>query len=135
MTELFLFPQAVQREPAIELWLAEQRHQLGPIAQRWFTEMRRAGDDVRELMHDGCPVACAGEAAFGYVNAFKSHVNVGFYFGSQLSDPARLLEGTGKLGRHVKLRPGVPVDEEALRALILAAYADMKARVQRARQS
>jgi hypothetical protein len=91
--------------------------------------MRRCGDDVRELMHDGCPTACVGDAAFGYVNAFKDHVNVGFFFGALLKDPTRLLEGTGKRGRHVKLRPGREVDSAAVSQLVDAAYADIKARL------
>jgi hypothetical protein len=40
-------------------------------------------------MHDGCPTACVGDAAFGYVAAFRDHVNVGFFFGALLQDPAR----------------------------------------------
>jgi hypothetical protein len=93
--------------------------------------MRACGDDVRELMHDGCPTACVGDAAFGYVNAFKDHVNVGLFFGALLNDPAGLLEGTGKRGRHVKLRPGREVDATALAALIATAYVDIRARLRR----
>ena len=66
------------------------------------------------------------EAAFGYVNAFTAHVNVGFFLGAHLEDPARLLEGTGKNMRHVKLRPGAAIDREALAALIEAAYSLVK---------
>jgi len=85
---------------------------------------------VRELLHDGCPVACLGDAPFGYVNAFKSHVNVGFFHGASLPDPSRLLEGSGKFMRHVKLRVGTATDEAALGRLIEAAYAHIKARVE-----
>jgi hypothetical protein len=67
-----------------------------------------------------------GDAAFGYVNAFKAHVNVGFFLGAQVSDPAELLEGTGKFMRHVKIRPGREVDEEALTSLVENAYLDMR---------
>lgn len=70
--------------------------------------------------------ACVGEAAFGYVNVFKAHVNVGFFCGTELPDPAGLLEGTGRFMRHVKLRPGVPVNSQALERLIEAAYRDIK---------
>jgi hypothetical protein len=65
--------------------------ELGGIAQEWFAVMRGCGDEVRELLHDGCPVACLGDAPFGYVNVFTSHVNVGFFQGGALPDPARLL--------------------------------------------
>ncbi|MCB9518451.1 MAG: DUF1801 domain-containing protein [Gemmatimonadales bacterium] len=58
--------------------------------------MRACGDDVTELLHDGHPTACVGDAAFGYVNVFTAHVNVGFFHGADLDDPAHLLEGTGR---------------------------------------
>jgi len=104
-------------------------NELGEIARRWFEVMRNCGDDVRELLHDGHPTACVDDAGFAYANAFKAHVNVGFFRGAELADPDRLLEGTGKFMRHVKLRPGVPVNEAALRKLIRAAYVDMQQRV------
>jgi hypothetical protein len=91
--------------------------------------MRQCGDDVRELLHDGCPVACVEGAAFGYVNAFKSHVNVGFFHGALLEDPAGQLEGSGKRMRHVKLLPGREPNAAALGDLIDAAYADIRARL------
>lgn len=106
-----------------------QPAELGAIAGHWFEVMRRCGDDVRELLHDGHPTACVGDAAFGYVNAFKAHVNVGFFRGAEIADPDGLLEGTGKFMRHVKLRPGVDVDHDALKKLIGAAYLDMKKRL------
>ena len=104
---------------------------MGAIAREWFEQMRRCGDDVVELIHDGCPTACVGDAAFAYVNAFRRHVNVGFFLGAGLPDPAGLLEGTGKRMRHVKLRPGADVDSKALAMLIAAAYTGIKARLER----
>ena len=129
MSDLFRFPQAVRREPAIEAWLDRQAPQLGSIAREWFRRMRDRGDDVRELMHDGCPTACVEDAAFGYVAVFRAHANVGFFQGAQLEDPTGLLEGSGKRMRHVKVRPGVALDAAALEALIGSAYADMRRRL------
>ena len=103
-----------------------ERGELGAIAKRWFEVMRGCGDDVRELLHDGHPTACVSGAAFGYVNAFKAHVNVGFFRGAELPDPRGLLEGTGRMMRHVKLRPAQGIDATALRRLIRAAYTDIK---------
>jgi hypothetical protein len=132
--EIFLrFPTAVKHDPAIDAWLRAQRDDLRPLVEPWFLRMRQCGDDVRELMHDGCPTACVGDAGFGYVNAFKNHVDVGLFLGALLKDPAGLLEGTGKRGRHVKLRPGQEVDSAALAQLIDAAYVDMKARLGKGR--
>ena len=100
------FPRAVERDPAIDAWFDSRADRLGAIARPWYERMRQCGDDVRELLHDGHPTACVGDAAFGYVNAFTAHVNVGFFLGAHLDDAAGLLEGTGKNMRHVKLRPG-----------------------------
>jgi hypothetical protein len=128
--ELLRFNGAVERDPAIDAWMEQHAGELGAIAQHWFEAMRRCGDEVRELVHDGCPVACLGDAPFGYVNVFASHVNVGFFRGAALPDPDRLLQGTGKFMRHVKLRPGTPVNDAALQKLIDAAYSDIKARLE-----
>jgi hypothetical protein len=129
-TELFRLKGAVERDPAIDAWMKEHVGELGDIACRWFEVMRKCGDEVRELMHDGCPTACLGDAAFGYVNVFTSHVNVGFFQGASLLDPAHLLQGSGKFMRHVKLQPGTAINAAALRRLIHAAYADIKSRVE-----
>ena len=128
MERLMRFPTAVQRDPEIGTWMAAHPGELGAIARHWFEIVRNCGDDVRELLHDGHPTACVGDAAFAYVNAFTAHVNVGFFRGVDLADPSHLLEGTGRFMRHVKLRPGQAVDETALRGLIEAAYKDMQGR-------
>ena len=128
MTRLLRFPTAIRHDPAIEAWLSGHG-ELGAISQRWFEVMQGCGDDVRELLHDGHPTACVEDAAFGYTNAFRDHVNVGFFRGTELADPDGLLEGTGRFMRHVKLRPGARVDEAALTKLIHAAYVDMRRRV------
>ena len=129
-TEILRFNGAVERDPAIDTWMKEHAGGLGAIAHEWFEVMRKSGDEVRELLHDGCPVACLGDAPFGYVNVFTSHVNVGFFHGAALSDPARLLQGTGKFMRHVKLRPGTVTNAAELTRLIDAAYSDIKSRVE-----
>jgi hypothetical protein len=129
-TELLRFNGAVERDPAIDAWMKEHAGELGTIAHRWFETMRKCGDEVRELLHDGHPVACLGDVPFGYVNVFTSHVNVGFFQGASLPDPARLLQGDGKFMRHVKLRPGTAINAAALGKLIEIAYSDIKARVE-----
>ena len=129
-SRLLRFPAAVRRDPAVAAWMREHQGELGVIAQRWFAVMRDCAADVRELLHDGHPTACVGDAAFAYVNAFTAHVNVGFFRGAEIPDPDRLLEGTGRFMRHVKLGPGRAVDERALAKLIESAYFDMKQRLE-----
>src|SRR6202034_4372312 len=137
-TELLRFNGTVERDPAIDAWMNEHGGELGAIAHEWFEVMRECGDEVREILHDGCPVACLGDAPFGYVNVFTSHVNVGFFHGAALPDPAHLLQGGGKFMRHVKLQPAAPASDAttnvatdaALTRLIAAAYSHIKSRVE-----
>ncbi|UTP41508.1 DUF1801 domain-containing protein [Phenylobacterium sp. LH3H17] len=143
MSQLFRLSGAVQRDPEVDAWFAgvvrigpeidarlpEPADELRRLARVWFDHMRGCGPDVVELLHDGCPVACVADAPFGYVNAFKAHVNVGFFRGAMLDDPQGLLEGAGKRMRHVELGAGRPVNPDALRDLVSAAYEDIQMRL------
>jgi hypothetical protein len=133
--DVFRLSGAIRRDPAVDFWLNERPGELRSIAKEWFVQMRQCGDDVLELMHDGCPVACVEDAPFGYVNSFKDHVNVGFFRGAMLEDPAGLLEGSGKRMRHVKLTPGRPLHAAELRELVHAAYVDIRERLGAGRSS
>jgi hypothetical protein len=126
---IFRLSGAASHDPAVANWFDEEPVDLRSVALKWFSRMRQCGRDVGELIHDGCPVACVEDAAFAYVNAFKSHVNVGFFHGADLDDPAGLLEGSGKRMRHVKLELGRELNEAALGDLIVAAYRDIKDRL------
>ena len=127
--DIFTISQASKRDPAVDAWLTGEPAELRAIARQWFMQMRRCGGDVRELMHDGCPVACIRTAPFGYVNSFKSHVTIGFFNGAALEDPAGLLQGNGKRMRHVKLPSNGSVNGTALSDLIGAAYRDLSHRL------
>jgi hypothetical protein len=129
MSNLLRFPSAAPRDPSVEAWFSKPDNELRRIAEPWFEQMRRCGADVRELLQDGHPTACVGDAGFGYVDAFSAHANVGFFFGAALDDPAGLLEGAGKRMRHVKLRWAQPVNTAALSDLIAAAYQDIRLRL------
>lgn len=129
-TDLLRLNGTVERDPAIDAWMRGHAGELGAIARQWFEVMRMSGDEVRDLFHDGCPVACFGDAPFGYVNVFTSHVNVGFFHGAALADPGRLLQGSGKFMRHVKLKRRSATDAAALKRLIDGTYSDVKARVE-----
>ncbi|HEY1751504.1 MAG TPA: DUF1801 domain-containing protein [Caulobacteraceae bacterium] len=129
MSDIFRFTGAQRRHPAVEAWFVQPDHELRLTAQPWFEQLRGCGPDVRELLHDGWPTACVGDAAFAYVAALRAHANLGFYFGAELADPAGLLEGTGKRMRHVKLRWGEAVNAPAITGLIAAAYRDIRLRL------
>ncbi len=128
LDSLMLFPDAMPQHPAIDDWFRTKPAALADLARHWFGVMRQCGADVQELMHDGHPTACVGQAAFAEVQIYSAHVNVGFFLGALLPDPQGLLQGNGKFMRHVKLKPGEPVAAEALLQLIQTAYSDMKTR-------
>ena len=130
--DIFRLSGARTRDPAVARWLSEGSGELRAIARAWFDRIHECGDDVLELLHDGCPVACVEDGAFAYVNTFKDHVNVGFFYGASLEDPAGLLQGSGKRMRHVKLRWGQQVNAAALSELIAAAYRDIRLRLRSA---
>ena len=123
------FPDAVDRDPAVEAWFRDFPEPLRLLVLPWFERMRSRGSDVRELIHDGCPVACAGEAAFGYVTPSGRTPRSASSRARRCPTRLELLEGTGKRMRHVKIRPGVPSDEGALEDLVGAAYSDMRQRI------
>ena len=129
MSAFLRFDGALRRQPLIDAWFSAQDPGLSAIARPWFDEMRACGEDVTELLHDGHPTACVGDAAFGYVNVFTSHVNIGFFHGASLQDPQHLLHGSGRFMRHVKAGPMIQPDVNALRTLIQAAYQDIKAKL------
>jgi hypothetical protein len=127
------FNGATSHQPQIDKWFDSRSPELAAIAREWFSQMRNCGQDVTELLHDGHPTACVEDAAFGYVNVFTAHVNVGFFHGATLEDPAKILQGTGRFMRHVKASPEQIPDRTSLEALVRAAYADIKAKLAAAR--
>lgn len=129
MSRLLRYHGSRERDPAVDAWLRAQQGALGSLARQWFACLRQCGPDVRDLMHDTYATACVQDAPFAYVGVFKAHVNVGFFLGVALPDPARLLVGTGKSMRHVKLVPGRFVDNASLEQLVAAAYRDIRARL------
>jgi hypothetical protein len=53
-----------------------------------------------------------------YIGVIKDHVNLGFLRGSELADPQRILEGTGKQMRHIKIRNMSDLQRPAIRAYL-----------------
>ena len=129
MRPLFLLNSTQKSDPAVERWLEVASGELGDLARQWFEVLRGCGEDVEETLHDYQPTVCVQDAAFAYIDIYKAHMNIGFFQGAELPDPANLLSGTGKYMRHVKMIPGQSVDTQVLTTLINAAYTDVKQRL------
>jgi hypothetical protein len=125
---LFRLAGAARRHDRVEAWFEVGDAPLRRLARLWFDRLRGCGEDVFEVLHDGQPTACVGDAAFAYVDAFTGHANIGFFHGASLADPAGLLQGSGKRMRHVRLPLDGAIDEAALEALIAEAYHDIRRR-------
>jgi hypothetical protein len=63
---------------------------------------------------------------YGYICPLKEYVRLGFYFGGALPDPEKLLEGSGKRLRHIKIYSLEEAERPAVRALLKAAVAERK---------
>ena len=53
-----------------------------------------------------------------FIHSAPDHVQLGFYVGSTLKDPKKLLEGGGKFVKHVKVFSSEDIDEIAFKNLI-----------------
>ncbi|MCA9943591.1 MAG: hypothetical protein KC449_08935, partial [Anaerolineales bacterium] len=58
---------------------------------------------------------------FCYIALFKARLNLGFYYGSDLPDPEKLLEGSGKNLRHIKISHPEQLQNPALHDLVVVA--------------
>ena len=81
-----------------------------------------AAPDAKESIKWARPIY-EYEGPLCYIAAFKDHVNLGFLRGVDLPDDAGILEGSGKVMRHVKVTSVEAIDEDALKDLVRAAVA------------
>ena len=123
MAPLLLGAAVAQPRPdpeAVESYIASQPQPMRPILRAARELVREAAPDAVETLKWGFPT-WVGKGNVVAVMAFSDHVNLQFYLGTSLSDPARRLEGTGKDLRHVKLRHSKDVKDPAVKALVRAA--------------
>ena len=114
--------------------LADVDPDLAAIARRLRTIIRAVDVRTVETVRLGDNAATYGVGpkkmtdGYAYIMPMRGYVNLGFYQGAMLPDPQRLLEGTGKGLRHVKIRSLSQVTRPAIRALVAAALARRRRR-------
>ena len=85
--------------------------------------VQEAAPDATEEGHTGWGnITYSRKSIFCYIGPQKSWANLGFWQGTELSDPEGLLEGTGKRLRHVKVRKPEEIRSNAFKALVQEAY-------------
>lgn len=108
------------------------------VVEKFSPEVQALAYAARSLIHDILPpvveVVWERQKTIGYgtgpkkmsehfcwLAPYQKHVVLGFNYGSELPDPEHMLEGTGKLFRHVKLKKIEDVRNPSLRNLIQVA--------------
>lgn len=94
---------------------------------------RHAYDVILDLFPDSTITVDEQNIGFGRGTGYKgliftvaphrAHVSLGVAGGATMPDPSGLLEGSGKVHRHVKLRSVADIDRPELRALMREAIA------------
>ena len=109
--------------------LAEVEPKLAAIARRLRAIIRAVDRNTVETVRLGDHAATYGVGpkkmtdGYAYIMPKRGYINLGFYQGAMLADPAGILEGTGKGLRHVKIRSLADANRTAIRALIAQALA------------
>ncbi len=106
---------------AIDAYVEEKNPKLKPVMDAVRALVRKAVPKSREAINPwGLPIF-EWNGTLCYLMAGKNHVTFGFPRGTSLRDPTKLLKGTGKSLRHVKLREVSDVHDANLKQLILQA--------------
>jgi hypothetical protein len=82
-----------------------------------------APDTAESVMYGG--ILFAAPTQFCGVFAYTRHVSVEFSQGHELADPFGVLEGKGKLRRHIKLLSGEDLEAKHVRDYIARAHGGM----------
>jgi hypothetical protein len=105
----------------VDAYVRAKNPKLEPVAQGLRALVKRSAPKVEEGMNAwGLPMFDSS-GAFGYFMIGASHVTFGLYNGTSLDDPEKLLEGTGKNLRHVKLRRMEDLKRAGLSKLVKSA--------------
>src|SRR6188508_2496827 len=113
--------------------LAGVEPDLAAIARRLRAIIRAVDASTVETVRLGDNAATYGVGpkkmtdGYAYIMPMRGYINLGFYQGAMLPDPQRLLEGTGKGLRHVKIRILAEANRSSVRALVAAALAQRRA--------
>jgi len=102
----------------IDASLRKKSPELQEVAQRLRALVRKIVPGVKESINPWRMPTLEFHGPMCYFSVGKNHVTFGFLRGTWLDDPEKLLEGTGKNLRHVKLRSVEDVVRSGLRKLV-----------------
>jgi hypothetical protein len=88
----------------IDEYVTRKGGELGEVAQGLRRLMKNTVPDTKETVNPWKIPTFESNGPMCYFTVATSHITFGFLRGTSLPDPAKLLDGTGKSLRHVKLR-------------------------------
>jgi hypothetical protein len=103
---------------SFEEYLAGQTPRNQAVIRALRTFVRRVAPQLQESVKWGNGCWLQGKAPVAYVYSAPDHVQFGFFGGSALKDPKRLLNGEGKFVRHIKVSKRSDIDDRAFGALL-----------------
>lgn len=117
--------------PTVEQFLSTYPAEVQELALKAREMVQEIVPDVQEQVQEAYKTISYGsktkvDGMFCYIAPLKDRINLGFYRGVVLPDANKLLEGTGKLLRHVKVRSMSELEQPALRQLIVDAVAELE---------
>jgi hypothetical protein len=105
----------------IDAYVATKDKTLGEVAQGLRRLVQKTIAGTKESVNPWKIPTFESNGPMCFFSVGKNHLTFGFLRGTSLPDPAKLLEGTGKNLRHVKLRSIDDLGKPALKKLIEAA--------------
>ena len=102
---------------------AQVRAMLKKLRSRLPGAVEMVYDNYYALVIGFCPVERASEVIVSLA-VYPNHISLCFFAGDRLPDPEKLLQGSGKIARHIRLEGPEMLDTPAVKALIKAAIAD-----------
>jgi hypothetical protein len=102
----------------IDAYVERKEAKVAAVARGLRALMKKEVKGVKESVNSWKIPTFEVEGPMCFFMAGKRHVSFGFLRGTALDDPAKLLEGTGKSLRHVKLREVEDLKRPELRKLI-----------------
>lgn len=104
-------------DPQVDSFIDGLGEPVQHIVKRLRTVVFEAYPEIEEDIKWSKP-SYSKEGLVCYMQTAKTHVNFGFYRGTELDDRNNLLEGDGNKMRHVRIRKAADINEEQLKFLI-----------------
>ena len=102
-------------------YVNDENSQLQRVVRELSTSVKETVPTSKQTVNAWGVPTFEAKNPFCFYMVGKNHVTFGFHFGTSLQDPERLLEGTGKNIRHVKLRALEDVKRKGLKEMVEAA--------------